>query len=104
MGNSSGDLGCLLYLNSIFNALQSVPMTLDNRLISVHSVILSLAHSSHTLEPSPKPRPALRVTICSVFLESPDCEHSVLLPNQLSDHMLHIFFGEICSLTYASVP
>lgn len=56
-GNSSGELGWLLYLSSIFNALQSVLMTLDNRFISVHSVILSLAHSSHTSRPSPKLHP-----------------------------------------------
>lgn len=69
-GNSSGDLGCLLYLSFIFNSLQSMLMTLDICLISVHSVTLSLAHSSHTLEPSPKLHPMLRVTICSLFLES----------------------------------
>lgn len=70
-GNSTGDLGWLLYRSSIFNSLQSMLMTLDICLISGHSVTLSLAHSSHTLEPSPKLHPRLRVTICSLFLESP---------------------------------
>lgn len=69
-GNSSGDLCWLLYLSSIFNSLQSMLMTLDICLISVHSVTFSLAYSSHTLEPSPKLHPMLRVTICSLFLES----------------------------------
>lgn len=99
-GNSSGDLGWLLYLSSIFNALQSMLMTLDNRLISVHSVIFLwlIPLTPHTLLPSYTLMP--RVTICSLFLESPNFKYSVLLPNQMSDHMLHIFFGEICSLTY----
>lgn len=69
-GSSSGDLGWLLYLSFIFNSVQSMLMTLDICLISVHSVSLSLALSSHTLEPSPKLHPMLTVTICSLFLES----------------------------------
>lgn len=78
-------------------------MTLDICLISVDSVTFSLAYSFHTLEPSPKLHPMLRMTICSLFLESPNFKYSVVLPNQMSDHMFHIFFGEICSPMYASV-
>lgn len=65
VGNSSGHFGWLLYLSSIFNSLQSMLMTLDICLISLHTVTLSLARSSHTLEPSPKLHPILRLTICS---------------------------------------
>lgn len=92
-GNSSGDLGWLLYLSSIFNAPQPMLMTFDNRLISVHSVIFLwlIPLTPYRLLPSYTLMP--RVTICSLFLESPNFKYSVLLPNQMSDHMLHIFFG-----------
>lgn len=81
------------YFHSIFSSLHWMTMTLNIHLISVHSVALSWAPSAHTSEPSPQLHPMLRVTICSIFLESLNFRYSVLLPNQMPDHMLCIFFG-----------
>ena len=89
--NSAGDLGWLLF-SAIFNSLKSMLMALDICFIPVQSLTVSLAH---TLVPSPKLHPVLTVTICCLLLESPNFKYSVILPNQMSDHMLHFLWGNI---------